>query len=87
MANVVRDPKEHPDAVLPDLSKADPLVKFTKDDIAFVRKQMEAALLQESGKRLLCISRAMGRYQPGLAPLFHERMERIGGPRCIRQIT
>jgi predicted CXXCH cytochrome family protein len=36
MANVVRDPKEHPDAILPDLSKPDPLVKFGKDDIAFV---------------------------------------------------
>src|SRR4249919_3654800 len=36
MANVVRDPKVHPDAIIPDLSKADPLVKFTKDDIAFV---------------------------------------------------
>jgi predicted CXXCH cytochrome family protein len=36
MANVVRDPKTHPDAIIPDLSKADPLVKFTKDDIAFV---------------------------------------------------
>jgi hypothetical protein len=34
MANVVRDPKEHPDAILPDLSKPDPLVKFGKDDIA-----------------------------------------------------
>jgi len=36
MANVVRDPKEHPDAILPDLSRPDPLVKFTKGDIAFV---------------------------------------------------
>lgn len=36
MANVVRDPKEHPDAILPDLSKPNPLVTFTKDDIAFV---------------------------------------------------
>jgi predicted CXXCH cytochrome family protein len=36
MANVVRDPKTHPDAILPDLSKPDPLVKFTKDDISFV---------------------------------------------------
>jgi predicted CXXCH cytochrome family protein len=36
MANVVRDPKVHPDAIIPDLSKADPLVTFTKDDIAFV---------------------------------------------------
>ena len=36
MANVVRDPKEHPDAILPDLTKQNPLVQFTKDDIAFV---------------------------------------------------
>jgi len=36
MANVVRDPREHPDAIIPDLSKPDPLLNFTKDDIAFV---------------------------------------------------
>ncbi len=36
MANVVLDPKEHPEAIIPDLSKPDPLVTFTKDDIAFV---------------------------------------------------
>src|SRR4051812_26221612 len=36
MANVVVNPKEHPDAIIPDLSKADPLVHFTKDDIAFI---------------------------------------------------
>jgi predicted CXXCH cytochrome family protein len=36
MANVVRDPKTHPDAIIPDLSKPDPLVTFKKDDIAFV---------------------------------------------------
>ncbi|MGC1560203.1 MAG: c-type cytochrome, partial [Bradyrhizobium sp.] len=36
MANVVRDPREHPDAIIPDLSKPDPLLTFTKDDIALV---------------------------------------------------
>ena len=36
MANVVRDPKVHPDAIIPDLSKPDPLLTFTIDDIAFV---------------------------------------------------
>ncbi|HLK69805.1 MAG TPA: cytochrome c3 family protein [Bryobacteraceae bacterium] len=36
MANVVRDPKVHPDAILPDLTKPDPLVKFSRNDIAFV---------------------------------------------------
>jgi hypothetical protein len=36
MANVVRDPRVHPEAIIPDLTKPDPLVTFTKDDIAFV---------------------------------------------------
>jgi predicted CXXCH cytochrome family protein len=36
MANVVVDPKTHPNAIIPDLSKKEPLVTFTKDDIAFV---------------------------------------------------
>src|SRR5271168_797784 len=34
MANVVQDPKVHPEAILSDLSKPDPLVKFTRDQIA-----------------------------------------------------
>lgn len=36
MANIVRDPKEHPEAILPDLTKADPLLTFKKEDIALV---------------------------------------------------
>jgi predicted CXXCH cytochrome family protein len=35
MANVVRDPKEHPEAIIPDLTK-DPIAKFTQDQVAFV---------------------------------------------------
>src|SRR5262245_38639197 len=36
MANVVRDPKEHPDAIIGDFSKPDPLVKFSTADVALV---------------------------------------------------
>ncbi|HEY2342948.1 MAG TPA: c-type cytochrome, partial [Chthoniobacteraceae bacterium] len=36
MANVVRDPKQHPDAIIPDLAHADPMVQFTAEDVAFV---------------------------------------------------
>jgi predicted CXXCH cytochrome family protein len=36
MANIVRDPKQHPDAIIPDLSKPNPVYPFTKDDVAFV---------------------------------------------------
>jgi predicted CXXCH cytochrome family protein len=36
MANVVRDPREHPDAIIPDLQKPDPLLTFNAGDIAVV---------------------------------------------------
>jgi predicted CXXCH cytochrome family protein len=36
MANIVTDPAEHPEVIIPDLTKPDPLVKFTKSDIAYV---------------------------------------------------
>jgi predicted CXXCH cytochrome family protein len=36
MANVVTDPKVHPEAILPDLTKPNPLVTFKKEDISFV---------------------------------------------------
>jgi hypothetical protein len=36
MANVVTDPREHPDMVLPDFNKPDPLVTFKLADVAFV---------------------------------------------------
>ncbi len=36
MANVVRDPRAHPEAIIPDFSQANPLLTFTKDDVAFV---------------------------------------------------
>ena len=36
MANVVRDPREHPDAIIPDLAEPTRSPKFTKDQVAFV---------------------------------------------------
>jgi predicted CXXCH cytochrome family protein len=36
MANVVTDPKQHPERVIPDFSKADPLLNFKLEDVAFV---------------------------------------------------
>jgi predicted CXXCH cytochrome family protein len=35
MANVVRDPREHPDAIIPDLATNNVSPKFTKDQVAF----------------------------------------------------
>jgi predicted CXXCH cytochrome family protein len=36
MANVVRDPREHPDAIIPDLASNNVSPKFTRDQVAFV---------------------------------------------------
>jgi predicted CXXCH cytochrome family protein len=36
MANVVTDPKVHPEVVIPDFNKADPLLTFKLSDVAFV---------------------------------------------------
>src|ERR1700687_5973368 len=36
MANVVTDPRQHPETVLPDFNKPDPLLTFKLDDVAFV---------------------------------------------------
>src|ERR1700722_2043168 len=36
MANVVTDPKMHPEVIIPDLSKPDPLLTFKKEEIALV---------------------------------------------------
>jgi hypothetical protein len=35
MANVVRDPKQHPDAIIGDFANPNPLVTFRKEDVAF----------------------------------------------------
>ncbi len=35
MANVIVDPKRHPDAIIPDFSKLDPLLTFKTEDVAF----------------------------------------------------
>lgn len=32
----VRDPAQYPDAIIPDLSKPDPLVTFTRSDVTLV---------------------------------------------------
>jgi predicted CXXCH cytochrome family protein len=36
MANIVTDPRQHPELVRPDFSKPDPLLTFKLDDVAFV---------------------------------------------------
>ena len=87
MANVVRDPREHPEAILPDLS-TNTLVKFTKEQIAAgLRQRLEAAILHQNRRRLFSVARAVGRHAARLAPVFRGQRHATGGRRSIRPTT
>jgi hypothetical protein len=60
MANVVRDPREHPDAIIPDLSKPDPLLTFGKDDIAFVYGTAGSSAISPRSATIIFRSRRNG---------------------------
>ena len=85
MANVVRDPREHPDAILPDSRKPNPLVTFKQDDVALVYgSQVEAALFPEA--RATTITRCR---RSGMSPIRSgghtlSRTEPTGGCHSIR---
>ena len=86
MANVVRDPKTHPDAIIPDLSKPDPLVKFTRDDIAFVYgSKWKQRYFTKKGDDYFPLPRAMGRHPSYVAALSRRRPGPIGGCPSIPQ--
>ena len=97
MANVVRDPKEHPDAIIPDLVKARSAGDLHEGRYRLrLRQQMEAALFQEGRRRLLPAAGAVGRHAQDLARLLRrqagtdwwaayypaDNMQRPTGPLC-----
>src|SRR5438067_11099478 len=53
MANIVRVPKEHPEAILPDLTKPDPLLTFKREDIALVYGILCSSAASTDSRRLL----------------------------------
>ena len=87
MANVVRDPKKHPDAIIPDLNKSNPLVTFAPGDIAFPRSgEFTLRILDEVGRDAFgfLVSKAKVRH-PGmenLHPLARKICSQLGALRC-----
>ncbi len=80
MANVVRDPQQHPDAIIPDLAKPDPLVKFTKDDVAFVYgSKWKQRYFKKNRRRLFSAAGAMGRHAQDMAALLRAQRRRLVG--------
>ena len=82
------DPRQHPELVLPDFSKPDPLVTFTLIGRRVrLRDEMEAALLQEGGRRLLPAPGAVGRDAQDLAAVLRAAEHRLVGAALSRRTT
>ena len=70
MANVIRDPREHPEAITPDLNSGNPLITFRKEDIAFVYgSKWKQRYFQKVGDDYFPLPAAMGRRQSDLASI------------------
>jgi mono/diheme cytochrome c family protein len=80
MTNVVRDPRQHPDAIIPDLSKPDPLVNFSKDDIAFVYgSRWKQRYFAKVGDDYFPEPAQWGRHARNVAALFRTEHGRLVG--------
>ena len=80
MANVVTDPKAHPEVVLPDFSKPDPLLTFKLDDVAFVYgSKWKQRYFTKRGNDYLPVARAVGRHQPRVAAVLRAAQYRLVG--------
>ena len=80
MANVVADPKVHPEVVLPDFSKPDPLLTFKLDDVAFVYgSKWKQRYFTKRRQRLLSAAGAVGRRQPRVAAVLRAAQHRLVG--------
>ena len=71
MANVVRDPREHPDAIIPESrhQQRQPEIHEGSGRVR-VREHLEAALFHENRRRLFSRARAVGRDQQDVAAVF-----------------
>lgn len=86
MANVVRDPREHPDAIIPDLAKPDPLVTFSKDDIALVYGSLwKQRYFKKIGDDYFVFAGPMGRHPSAMAEVLRrQRSGLVGAPLSAR---
>ena len=69
MANVVRDPRTHPDAIIPNLATNN-VAKFTKDQVAFVYGSIwKQRYFTKVGDDYFPLAGAVGHRQPQMAPV------------------
>ena len=81
MANIVRDPKAHPDAIIPDLATNHvPNAKFAKEDVAFVYGSIwKQRYFKKNRRRLFPRRRAVGHHAQKMAAVFRQAGNRLVG--------
>ena len=87
MANIVRDPREHPDAIIPDLATNN-VAKFTKDQVAFVYGSIwKQRYFTKDRRRLFPAARTVGRRQPRCGVQYFVAKGRLVGATSILPTT
>jgi hypothetical protein len=80
MANVVRDPREHPDAVLGDFAHPDPLRTFDLDQVAFVYgSRYKQRYFTKRGDEYFPLPATMGHRGEAMAAVPRRSRERLVG--------
>ena len=80
MANVVRDPKDHPEAILPDLVQARPAgANSRRTTSPSSTAASGSSAISQKGRRLFSARRAVGRHASDLARLHGRRRTPTGG--------
>jgi len=88
MANVVTDPAVHPEVILPDLTKPNPLVTFKKQDIhSSMAQSGNSDTSRRSATTTSPSARPRGCDGPSLVRLQRCRKELIGGHSSIPRET
>ena len=86
MANVVRDPRKHPDAIIPGSVEARSARQlFQGRHRVRLWQPLEAALLHQDRRRLFSGAGAVGRHAQEVAALFRAATVPTGGRRFIRR--
>ena len=84
MANVVRDPREHPEAIVADFTTPDPLLTFTRDQVAFVYgSKFKQRYFTTRGRRLRAAAGDVGRHASSVAGVWRDRRDQ----RPVRRVS
>lgn len=87
MANILLDPKVHPEAVIGDFSHPDPVRTFTLDDVAFTYAAASSSAISPSAATITTHSPRSGTLPTNVGYPITSKREPIGGRRSTVRRT